>query len=272
MVVRLKRLSWTVLLLTALITGCGGSSTPVRKPRPEVVRAARRVEALTGGGGRAVLATPKSASHKVVLFLHGFDDVGDAILATELRAPASAALLRAGYAVAGADAQGNNWGTPSSVRVYENLVGQLRKRGYLHVSVIAESMGGLDGVEILRSLRPDRWIGIYPVCDLRTLRDRYGATIAEAYRGRTEAAVSPARVTNVRGVPLLLLASPDDTDVPKKSNADLCAREARAAGARVTVMATSGEHGDPSNWAPQRLVSFLDQGDHRRARASSLRP
>lgn len=207
-----------------------------------------------------MLATPKVSGHKVVVFLHGFDDVGDAILATKLRAPASAALLQAGYAVAGADAQGNNWGTPSSVRAYEDLVMQLRKRGYRDVSVIAESMGGLDGVEILRALRPDKWIGIYPVCDLRTLKDRYSATIARAYQGRSERAVSPAQVMNVRGLPMLLLASPGDTDVPKTSNADLCAREARAAGAHVSVEATRGQHGDPSNWEPRRLVGFIAGG------------
>jgi len=37
----------------------------------------------------------------------------------------------------------------------------------------------------------------------------------------------------------------------------VAAAEASRDGARVTVLSTTGQHGDPSNFQPQRLLAFF---------------
>jgi predicted peptidase len=54
------------------------------------------------------------------------------------------------------------WGSPASVADYVRLAHRL---GYPRIYILAESMGGLDAVQLIDRLHPEAWAGIYPVCD-----------------------------------------------------------------------------------------------------------
>ena len=78
-------------------------------------------------------------------------------------------LLDGGYALAMTDAHGDNWGNPASVQDQLALVAALRERGLRDVYVLALSMGGLNGLQLL-GRRPGQGVGGH----LPRLRPRLG--------------------------------------------------------------------------------------------------
>jgi hypothetical protein len=71
------------------------------------------------------------------------------------------------------------------------------------------------------------------------------------------ATLSPAHVADARGLPMIFWASPHDTFVLKRFNTDVAAAEALREEAHVRVLSTTGQHGDPSNFQPWRLLAFF---------------
>ncbi|HVW17582.1 MAG TPA: hypothetical protein VHB30_04990, partial [Solirubrobacteraceae bacterium] len=218
---------------------------------------------LVLGGQRALAILPRARQNgAAVLYVHGYgEDQAAAITALDKR-DVVAALLRAGYVVAGSDAHGRaSWGNRASVEDYLALVRWLHRRGLRRIVVLAQSMGGLAGLRIVDDVRPAAWIGIFPVCDLRALYElgEYAASIRAAFGGSFphESHLSPVVPARLAGLPMLFFASPADTEVPKATNTDACAAAYRARGARVTVVPTAGRHGDPSSFQPDRVLAFL---------------
>lgn len=250
-----------ILALYVLLIGCGDSSSG---PAPEGTRA--QVTRLVVGGQRAVLVTPPQRTAKVVLYTHGSGETADNSFGDPGKQETLAALLDAGYALAASDAHGNNWGNPASERDYVRLVGALRRRGLRDVYVLALSMGGFNGLQVLDRVRVRAWAGIFIACDLASIeelgqysediRAAYGldedAPAAPAIRGR-----SPVEVDVPRGLPMRFWASPEDTVVPKGPNTDACAEEARRDGARVEVTTARGEHTDPSHYDAQGILRLF---------------
>jgi len=250
---------WFVPLV--LLAGCGGSAAPepvTRAPRPPVVEAASEIETLDAGGP-AVLALPKSKTRRVVIYMHGAAADGNALFSTDLRDETAAGLLRAGYAVAGADAGGNAWGAPESRSDYRELARTLSARGLTERYLLAESMGALSGFPLVTSLKARAVVAVYPVCDARTVRKVFAESIDAAYKNEPIASVQPVHFR--RGsARLLFLASPGDTLVPKATNTDVCAADARSRGLKVSTIETSGDHADASNWKPEPIVRFFGGG------------
>jgi hypothetical protein len=264
-------MEWMALLLALLGLG-GNPAEPASPARPSPAQPApyAAAEEMRVAGDPALLLKPYKPRNRVVLFAHGTAERAEAI-ATEGRKNATVrALLDAGYWIAAGSGGGDAWGNTVSVKSYVALGRALRKRGLKRIYVLAESQGGLPSTLMLPLLRPAAWAGIYPVCDLvsvyryshsptlrRSIRLAYGArTLSEVVRlarGR-----SPAVPRNVARLPMIFWASPGDTTVPKRLNADRCAEAARARGAQVTVVSTHGDHGDGSNFDPARLVRFFD--------------
>jgi dienelactone hydrolase len=134
--------------------------------------------------------------------------------------------------------------------------------------LIAESMGGLAAMQLAARVADVRAVvALYPVCDLRTMehKPQYAAAIEKAWATSDRSVVSPVAVP---AVPLTIWASPDDTVVSAARNAAVCAAEARKAGAPVTYVHTTGDHGDLSNVHPAEVLTFFDA--HRTAAA--MRP
>ena len=122
-------------------------------------------------------------------------------------------------------------------------------------------MGGLDALQLIPRERITAWAAIYPVVDIRSIARTLPRPDAEIRRASSVATLSPARVADARGLPMIFWASPHDTLVRKRLNTDVAAAEASHDGAHVTVLSTIGptigQHGDPSNFQPGRLLAFF---------------
>lgn len=219
-------------------------------------------------GERAVLIGPRTRSRRVVVYVHGSGPATAWLTADGQGTDLLPRLLDNGYWVAATGARGDNWGNPASVADNVALARLLRRRGFTRIAVVAESMGGLDGLLMLDHVRVDAWIGVSPVCDLTSMYRRelpqFRRSIRAAYRatnlGELRAAAGsrmPASPRRVRGLPMLFVHSAADTVVSKRANTDRCARAARRRGARVRVAGTAGEHGDRSAYRADRIVAFL---------------
>src|SRR5206468_73071 len=81
--------------------------------------------------------------------------------------PTAAEKASAAAALAG----GNAWGDARTVEDYRAFTTSLMRRYHLtRVYLMAESMGGLAGMQLGDRLpRAQALVGIYPVCDLRTM-------------------------------------------------------------------------------------------------------
>jgi pimeloyl-ACP methyl ester carboxylesterase len=252
--------------LAATVIGLLAGSRDAAAFAPDVTAAADRIETPRISGQRTAIAFPRQPTKKVVVFLHGTDD--DANSAMDYFHAGATRLLEHGYAYATSTAHGDAWGNDAARDDYADLVAALRARGLTRVYVLAASMGGLDGLRLVQTAKPVAFAALFPVCNLRamyrhgpwyrtSIRRAYGArrwrTIARRASGR-----SPVDPRKVKGLPMIFWSSPGDTDVPKRSNTDVCARNARERGARVTVVKTTGDHGDGSNFDPGRLTAFFD--------------
>jgi len=246
-------LAGVVLLAAALILYA--TRTPAAYDKPGS-------RGSTVGGQKVVVVGPESPTRKVVIYVHGAGETAATSFGNQQMAPIFRELLNAGYAVAADDAHGDRWGDPTSYFDYDRLVAELERRGLSEVYVIARSMGAFNGLQLLKTVRVKAWAGIVPACNLRSIYDLgrfapsiravYGPKLAEALR-----AGSPVQIDYRRGLPMRFWASPDDTVVPKALNTDLCAREARARGANVTVTTTGGDHGDNSNYDPEGILRLF---------------
>lgn len=243
---------------TMVISACGGSEGAESGVSAGVEAASQTITRFDARGP-AVLALPNQKTKRVVVYFHGAGERGDAILTTDLRERVAGGLLKLGFAVAGADAHGDSWGSPSAQASYRALLDSLTSRGLTEMYLLGESMGALNAVNLATRSSTKAVALVYPVCDLRTMRSRFAASIDEAYGAASQAAASPSSWNAVRGLPVLTLASNDDTLVVKRVNADVCAETAERAGAVVTQVTTKGDHADPSDWEPAPILRFFSR-------------
>lgn len=254
----------SLVALLAVLAGCGGGTD---EPRPQDGAATADIERFEVNGQAAVLIAPVARTEKVVVYTHGAGETVENIFRDPAKEEIFRALLNAGYALATTDARGDNWGNPASERDYRSLVGRLRERGLRSIYVLALSMGGFNGLQLLDHVPVRAWAGIFPACDLGSVYDLglYPEQIRAAYglrRGEPAAAAtrgrSPIPVTPRPGLPMRFWASPGDRVIPKRANTDACATLARRRGARVEVTTTRGDHGDPSNYDAGAIVRLYE--------------
>jgi hypothetical protein len=215
-----------------------------------------RASYLTVGGQHAQFLRPHRPTNRLVIYVHGAGGTAETITADAAHLSLTNALLGHGFAVAASDAHGmQNWGDPASVIDYVHLAHRLPST---RIYILAESMGALDGVQLIDRLHPKAWGGIYPVCNVASLKSEVLINqIYETWDGPAPARLSPVTASNVEGLPVLMWASPGDHFVPKAQNADTCARRMKKGGANVDEISTTGDHGDLSNFQPARLLHFF---------------
>lgn len=223
-----------------------------------VLSASAHASYLEVGGQRAQVLRPPVPNGHLVLYIHGASGSADAISEGPV-VPLTHALLARGYTVAASDAHGpQNWGNPASVADYVHLAHRLH---FKRINILAQSMGGLDGVQLIDRLHPEAFAGIFPVCNIDSLgpslAPNWRELIEGAWGGWAPARMSPVKASDVAGLPVMLWASLEDKMVPKAQNADVCAAWMRNRGAKVTELTTEGEHGDPSNFQPRQLAQFF---------------
>ncbi|HEV2058155.1 MAG TPA: hypothetical protein VGR11_02280 [Solirubrobacteraceae bacterium] len=252
-----------VLVLVFAVAGCGGADTPPAAPE----RGQGAIERFEVRGQDAVLIRPDAAEGKAVVYTHGAGERVENIFHDPKKEPIFNSLLNAGYALATTDAHGDNWGNAPSERDQLALVDELRERGFGDIYVLALSMGGFNGLQLLDGVGVKAWAGIFPACDLRSVFDLglYRDQIRTAYDRSTEQSLreamrrrSPVDFDPPDGLPMRFWASPGDRIIPKRENTDACAALARRHGARVEVTTTEGDHGHISNYDAEGVLRLFE--------------
>lgn len=131
-------------VLAALMVGCAPGA-----PTFEVV--AEEVDGL-GTLGLSVADQPVLG---IVVYFHGMDQNAEVARMDDKHTGLTEDLLRAGYAVVTADAEGNAFGNPASQAAYRDLIVAARARyGSDRVVFVAESMGALPALLLWSTLPP----------------------------------------------------------------------------------------------------------------------
>lgn len=201
----------------------------------------------------------------VILYAHGAGEDQTALLTDSLKVNIVNALLDAGYILAGTNAHGENWGCQAAVDDYAALDEYLRANyNVSNVVIWVQSMGGLAGALALAQNKVKGVVGLVGIYPVFSLSDLYGigtftAEINTAY-GITGSGIHtyahqtyghdpvllPALAS--RNVPTFLTSSSGDTVVPKAQNADVYHALIAGSCRENILVATSGDHGDLSNF------------------------
>jgi len=250
---------------TSAVPSTPPSSSAAAAPTSEVPPAVPGVNRLTVNGQPSVLLVPQTSNGRLVLFAHAAGATAEAVLGVgDLgRGDLAAGLVAAGYTVAASDAHGDAWGNATSLADYTALAREAAARtGTTSVYLVGESMGGLATAQLsLRGALPGvrAYAGIYPVCDLSSIRAQFADSIQAANGEGTAAlftALSPVPLDG--SVPVKIWASEGDRTVPKQQNAVVCVQQAQAKGGRAELVDTIGDHGDVSNFDLPALLAFFD--------------
>ncbi len=203
---------------------------------------------------KTVVLRPSVPTNRLVVFFHGSGGYASNIIEHPALIPITNIFLRRGFAVAASDAHGpQTWGSPESVVDYVHLIHRL---GYPRVFLFGGSMGGLATMQVIGRVHPEAVALEAPVCNLRGV-PLLEAAVSMRWGQRRPAYLSPVGARPYPGLPVKIWASPEDTWVPKDRNADFCARELRRGGARVTEVATAGEHTNTHAVAPAGVPNFF---------------
>jgi pimeloyl-ACP methyl ester carboxylesterase len=197
-----------------------------------------------------VVFRPPVSTDRVIVFIHGSGGH-----ASDLTKKSIEGLLEYGFAVAASDADGpQNWGNPASVADYEHLIHRL---GYKRIYLAGGSMGGLDAMQLLGRVHPEAVALTSPVCDLSRLGVISPVAIEQAWGKSRPAYLSPVVPHPEKGLPVDIWASPEDTWVPKRWNANVCARELRHRGAIVHEFSVTGDHPEAAP-GPNEILDFFE--------------
>jgi fermentation-respiration switch protein FrsA (DUF1100 family) len=244
-------------------------------------RTGQNIMVLVPSSGSAV---PYSAANPtgVILYAHGAGETQTALTADTLKTSTVAALINAGFILAGTNAHGDNWGTQQSIDDYAALEQYVRTNyNVSNVCVWSQSMGGLDGLMAIaqNKVRAVGWLGTYPVTNLANLYGlgTYASAINTAHGITGSAPATYANRTfrldpnllqglSWRNVPMRFYSSAGDTVVPKTQNTDLFKTLINGSARESVVVATTGDHGDPSNFVPSEYVAFSRAASRPRCR------
>lgn len=210
-----------------------------------------------------------------VLYLHGDGQYGSAIFGGNDNTLIQA-LAYAGYLVVSTDYTSITcWGNPACTQDVASVIANYQAYFNLapHPYVIEESMGGLVSLNSVfhGTLTPRAVVGLYPVFSLASLYDNgsgtYASQIQTAYNfsspsgyAAATAGYDPALdpIGTFVNIPFDIWCSSSDTVVSCANNGQALVNAINAAGGSATYNASSGNHGDPSNFDPAAVVSFFN--------------
>lgn len=205
---------------------------------------------------------------RLVIYTHGLGGNAHQHYEDTNMANVSRALANAGYIVVGCNDHGNNYGNSSAVA--DNLLTYQYMIDHYNIGdvyVIGQSMGGLPALNIVsKNQIPNikALVGIYPITNTSWaygnslftagINSAYGIDGSHSYSTQT-ATYDPQTLSAsaFRSIPMKLYASTGDNIVSKSQNSDLFAAKVGA-----TVVACSGDHGDPSHFQPSDVVTFFN--------------
>lgn len=241
-------------------------------------------EMNTTGNVQSIAHLPASYNpnikNKCVIMFHGSNGKATDFWSYDNENSILQGLLDAGYVViASTYTDRKCWGNPQAMTDISNLI--THYNNYLNIQdnyyIVMESMGGtvaLNSIVHLPALqgRTKAIIGIYPAINLESLYTNdtglkadiataYGISSDSEFQTKTDGydAMNDNDGTIFKYIPMKFWASSGDTVVPKVNNSDAFATKINALGGSVEVIATTGNHGDASNFVPSDVVAFLNQ-------------
>jgi acetyl esterase/lipase len=218
-----------------------------------------------------------SKTYPWVIFDHGSDQFGASIVEGDPKIQSLAtALSAAGYVVASSEYRVEDcWGNQSCVEDISALYDAFMEKMNLDPRpfVIGVSMGGIVtwNAVLHGDFVPRAVAGISPACNLanmyktglftKTIDNDYGFTNPSKFSIATAGydPIGSENLVPLTKFPIMMWASYGDTTVNRTMNADLLASSVNALGGSVTVITTTGNHGDSSNFPqPDAVVSFFN--------------
>jgi pimeloyl-ACP methyl ester carboxylesterase len=208
-----------------------------------------------------------------VIYNHGYGQRGSDIYSDSHLRPLVESLALAGYIVIASDYRSTNcWGNAECDADIANL--QDVWRAHLNLKprpyVIGESMGGIVTWNAIahRKLRPAAVVGIYPACSLAAMYPigTLGYSIEAAYGFSSPGQLAIATEgydpildppSDFAGFPIVMWASYADKVVARSANEDPFAAAINAAGGKVMIHTSRGNHGDSSNFDPGSVIKFF---------------
>lgn len=258
---------WTLLSAFLLLCGCGSGPAMVDR-----------------NGVTLNLVLPAnfdpSRTYPWVIFNHGAGQLGSAIATGDPNTQGlAAALSAAGYVVVSSNYRTQNcWGNQACVEDIRNLYDAFTQKLHLEARpfVIGTSMGGIVSWNAIihGDFVPQAVVGIFPACNLpdmynnpsfaRDIQKDYGFTNRSNFAIATKGfdPVGSENLEPLTKFPILMWSSYGDQAVKKTANADLLASKVNALGGSASVITTTGDHGDISNFQPDALVNFFNAAHH----------
>jgi pimeloyl-ACP methyl ester carboxylesterase len=214
-----------------------------------------------------MLLAPLNAAPDVpralVVYHHGAGELAESLLRDPLKSEIVRAILSQGWMLASADAHGDNWGNAASTKDYAELSDAIAAhRRVSSTLVLSQSMGGLSGLEYVAT-HPNvkGWAGIYPACSIEAMRasPQWTAEVESAHSNDDAASLDPISVEPGRysGLRMRFYASHQDTAVIRRTNSDAFAARVKGQAIECEVVDCTGEHGDPSHFRTDDLISFF---------------
>lgn len=214
-----------------------------------------------GMPGAVVLTASDRPVAGVIVYFHGSDQTATVIKEDAKHAAFFEPLLRAGYAVAATDADGNAFGNPASREAYRTLVRATRtKYGAGPVFFVAESMGALAALALIaEDHRGDvrGMVGISPLMGL-PVQARAVPYIAGAWGGPVPAAADPLSwpPESFADRHFRLYFSRDDRVIPADASAAAFAARFGTV-ADVQLVDCLGDHVDKSCYQGEDALAWM---------------
>ncbi|MCV7431875.1 alpha/beta hydrolase [Mycolicibacterium bacteremicum] len=143
------------ITLSVVLVGCAPGG-------PDFEVTAEEVDGLSTLG----LSLADKPVSGIIVYFHGMDQNAEVTRMDDKHTALTEDLLRAGYAVVSADAEGNAFGNPASQQAYRDLIAAARARyASDRVIFVAESMGALPALLLWSTLPPGEvraMVGITP--------------------------------------------------------------------------------------------------------------
>lgn len=240
---------------------------------PTVADVVQSVSYTALGHAARLYFTIPSTPIKLIVYHSGSGEDYQAVITDSLKSAVINALFAAGYYIAGVSV-GDNWGNQDAIDTYNDLHSQIDVDYAIdRTGFLSQSMGGLSGLLCLAggTINANAWYGIYPVCDLRNIYDlgAFAGAIRTAYGiepgGSDYNALTAGHdpiLKSASEFPLIryrFTASSSDTSVPKVDNSDDFSALIASRGIEETVVAASGNHGDPSHFNAADVVAFFNR-------------
>ncbi len=239
-----------------------------------------RIPAASTGQFTSILTPANMDSRRpvpVILYCHGYNENIASVNPAGQPAqfgPTAKALADAGFMVVASDLTGlSNWGNAGAITALQNLYQYLVANFPVgQIGIIGHSMGSLAALTtIAQRILPNIAAAymIEPACNLRWLAETssYAAAVKTAhglasdlsdYATKT-AGLDPLKQEGwrYRGMPMRVVASPQDTQILKTECADKLVALVSPYSTDVTTLTASGGHTNASHFVPSDVVAFF---------------